>query len=112
LLIMRRIFSALSIVATLLALVLSMPSLGLHGAAHAKASAHHLHHAPAYPMPSDLPDDGDDIACKALCTGSFPTTTTGDAHTSAPHMAHPRPDAPRVWADWVRATSPPPKHLA
>lgn len=100
------------IVATLLALVLSLPALGLHGAAHDKAEAHHVHHAPAHPMPSDLPDDGDDIACKALCTGPILTAATGGAHTSAPHTAHPRPDAPRFWADWVRATSPPPKRAA
>lgn len=109
---MRRIFSALAVVAMLLALVLSLPALGLHGAAHAKASAHHLHHAPPHPMTPDLPHDGDDIACKALCTGPILTAMTGDAHTGASHTTQPRPDAPRVWADWVRALSPPPKRAA
>ncbi len=109
---MRRFFTALPFVATLLAFVLSLPALGLHGAAHDTAEAYHIHNAPAHPMPSDLPDDGDDIACKALCTGPFPSAATGSAQATAPLTAHPRPDAPRFWADWVRATSPPPKHLA
>ncbi|MGX0901606.1 hypothetical protein ACSSV8_000160 [Roseovarius sp. MBR-79] len=109
---MRRIFTALPFVAMLLGLVLSLPALGLHGAAHDKVAAHHNHLAPAHPMPSDLPDDGDDIACKALCTGPLLTRTTGDARPPASHAAQPRTDAPRFWVDWVRPVSPPPKHLA
>jgi hypothetical protein len=93
--IMRRIFTALPFVAMLLGLVLSLPALGLHGAAHDKVAAHHNH-----------------LACKALCTGPLLTRTTGDARTPAPHAAQPRTDAPRFWVDWVRPVSPPPKHLA
>ncbi|MBC7163857.1 MAG: hypothetical protein H5U15_02530 [Roseovarius sp.] len=109
---MRRFFTALPIVATLLALVLSLPALGLHGAAHEKAEAHHNHHAPAHPIRQDLSQDDDDIACETLCTGPLLTVAVDTPHTATAHAAQPRPRASRLWADWACPVSPPPKHPA
>lgn len=108
---MRRYFTLLPIMAMMIALALSLTVPGLHGAAHEVDGAH-VHHAPAQSAPPDMPHDGGDIACKALCTGTVLTAPSAVAHAPAPRAAEPQPDAPRLWADWAHPLSPPPKHPA
>lgn len=90
-------------------LVLILPMSAVHGAAHGPDEGH-LHHAPPNPETPDLSPDNDDIACNVLCTGPLLRAGLSVAHGPAPHSARPRPDTRRIWSDWARPTSPPPKY--
>ncbi|MBE0453340.1 hypothetical protein [Roseovarius autotrophicus] len=118
---MRQAAKALPVFAVLLALVLSLPVLGLHGFTHgavpATDTAQHLHHIPTHPTSPDDSlnrgvNDSADIACKALCTGPLLATATDASHPAALRLAPHRSDAPRLWVNWTRPQSPPPKPAA
>lgn len=114
---MRQSPAILPVIATLLALLLSVPMAGLHGTAHGGDAMQHLHQVTPHlgspdTTPLGAPEHPHDIACMALCTGPLLTTATPMAQNVTSHRTRHRTEANRRWTDWVRAFSPPPKLAA